>query len=98
MTRIRAQNRRSSLVKGVSGLLVGGLVALALVLAAGWWYADRTGLPGPGQGMLIGHGVAAVAAVTGQVWVDRRSDRTGTLAAALLAALVVAGLAAVWLF
>jgi hypothetical protein len=36
--------------------------------------------------------------VVGQVWVDRRSDRTGTLAAALLAALVVGGLTAVWLF
>ena len=94
----RARSRRSGLVRAVSGVLAGGLVALALVLAAGSWYADRTGLPGPGPGMLIGHGVAGVAAVVGQVWVDRRADRTGSLAAALLAALIVAGLTAVWLF
>ena len=77
---------RRSLLRGLSGVLVGGLVALALVLLAGWFYADRTGLPGPGPGMLAGHLVAAVAAVTAQVWVDRRTDRTGTLAALALSA------------
>lgn len=94
----RSRSRPRSLVRGLSGVLVGGLVALALVLLAGWWYADRTGLPGPGTGMLVGHGVAAVAAVVAQVWVDRRPDRTATLGAALLAALVVGGLTKVWLF
>ena len=74
------------------------LGALALVLAAGWVYADRTGLPGPGLGMLIGHVVAAVAAVVAQVRVDRRTDRLGTFAAAALAAVIVGGLALVWLF
>ena len=89
---------RRSLLRGLSGLLVGGLVALALVLTAGWVYADRTGLPGPGLGMLIGHVLAAVAAVVAQVWVDRRTDRVGTLAAAGLAAAIVGGLALVWLY
>jgi hypothetical protein len=97
VTRFRSGTRRS-VVRAVSGVLVGGLVALALVLLAGWWYADRTGFPGPGHGMLVGHGVAAVAAVVAQVWVDRRADRVGTLMAALLAAAVVGGLTAVWLF
>jgi hypothetical protein len=36
--------------------------------------------------------------VVAQVWVDRRRDRTGTLGAALLAALVVGGLTLTWLF
>ena len=95
----RAHRRaRRSLLRALSGLLVGGLVALALVLAAGWVYADRTGLPGPGLGMLIGHAVAAVAAVVAQVWVDRRTDRVGTLAAAGLAAAIVGGLTLVWLY
>ena len=89
---------RRSVLRGLSGLLVGGLVALALVLVAGWFYADHTGLPGPGPGMLVGHVVAAVAAVATQVWVDRRTDPVGTLAAAALAALVAGGLALVWLF
>jgi hypothetical protein len=92
------RRRPAGLVRGLSGVLVGGLVALALVLLAGWVYADRTGLPGPGTAMLIGHGMAAVAAVVAQVWVDRRPDRTGTLVAAALAVLVVGGLTLVWLF
>ena len=95
----RAHRRaRRSLLRGLSGLLVGGLVALALVLAAGSVYADRSGLPGPGLGMLIGHVVAAIAAVVAQVWVDRRTDRVGTLAAAGLAAAIVGGLTLVWLY
>ena len=56
------------------------------------------GLPGPGIGMLISHVAAAVAAVAAQVWVDRRTDRVGTLAAAALAASIVGGLALAWLF
>jgi hypothetical protein len=86
-----------SLARRLSGVLVGGLVALALVLLAGWFYADRTGLPGPGSGMLVAHGVAAVAAVVAQMWVDRRAGLTGTVAAAGLAALVVTGLTVAWL-
>jgi hypothetical protein len=89
---------RRSLLRGLSGLLTGGLVALALVLVAGWFYAGRTGLPGPGTGMLIGHVAAAIAAVVAQVYVDRRTDRVGTLAAGALAALIVGALALVWLF
>jgi hypothetical protein len=98
VTRLRSRRRRGGVVRTLSGVLVGGLVALALVLFAGWGYADRTGLPGPGTAMLIGHGAAAVAAVVAQVWVDRRPDRTGTLAAAALAVLVVGGLTLTWLF
>jgi hypothetical protein len=100
VTRVRPRRRGrvGGAVRGLSGLLVGGLVALALLLLAGWWYAQRTGLPGPGPGMLVGHGLASVAAVLAQVWADRRPDRTGTLVAAGLAVLVVGGLTAVWLF
>ena len=95
----RAPRRpRRSLLHGLSGLLTGGLVALALVLVAGWFYANHAGLPGPGPGMLIGHVAAAAAAVTIQVWADRRPDLVGSLAAAALAALIVGGLALVWLF
>jgi hypothetical protein len=91
------RRRRRSLLRDLSGVLAGGLVALTLVLLAGWFYADRLGLPGPGQGVVVGHCVAAVAVIIAQVWVDRRTDRTGTLGAAALATLVVVGLALVWL-
>ena len=94
----RPRNRRRSLVRGLSGVLVGGLVALALVLLAGWFYADQTGLPGPGAGMLVGHLVAAAVAVAAQVWADRRTDRVGTLAALALSGVIVGGLTLVWLF
>jgi hypothetical protein len=82
-------------------VLAGGLVALALVLLAAWIYADRIGLPGPGLGMLVGHGIGAVTAVTAvaaQVWADRRPDGRGALVAAVITLLVVAGLTMVWLF
>jgi hypothetical protein len=98
-TLTRARRRtRPSLLRGLSGLCTGGLAALALVLVVGWFYADHTGLPGPGIGMLIGHVAAAAAAVVAQVWADRRPDRLGTLAAVALAALIVGGLALAWLF
>jgi hypothetical protein len=84
-------------VRRLSGVLVGGLVALTLVLLAGWLYADRTGLPGPGTEMLVAHGVAAVVAIAAQVWVDRRIDVLGTAVAAGLGALVVVWLSVAWL-
>jgi hypothetical protein len=89
---------RRGVLRSLSGVLVGGLVALALVLLAGWAYADRTGLPGPGPGMLVGHGAAAAAAVAAQIWIDRHAGRAATVAAVGLAALVTAGLTLVWLF
>jgi hypothetical protein len=98
VTRPRPGGLVGGLVRGLSGVLVGGLVALALVLLGGWFYADRTGLPGPGLAMIVGHGVAAVLAVVAQVRVDRRPDRRATLAAVALAGLVAGGLALAWLF
>ncbi len=98
MTRPRQRGLVGGLLRGLSGVLVGGLVALALVLVGGWFYADHTGLPGPGLAVIVGHAVAAVLAVVAQVRVDRRPDRRATLAAAGLAGLVVGGLALAWLF
>ncbi|MEQ3551520.1 hypothetical protein WIS52_13685 [Pseudonocardia nematodicida] len=77
------------MLRGLSGVLAGGLVVLALVLAGVEWLAGRGGLPGPGPGDLTTHLLAAVGAIAGQVVADRRGDRTGTLAA-----LGVIGLAA----
>ncbi|MFP5068577.1 hypothetical protein ACLFMI_02755 [Pseudonocardia nantongensis] len=77
------------ILRGLAGVLAGGLVVLALGLVVTEWLAGRNGVPGPGAGTLVAHVAGALAAVVGQVVADRRADRTGTLAA-----LVVIGVAA----
>ncbi|MER7436849.1 hypothetical protein ABT341_19275, partial [Pseudonocardia alni] len=69
------------LVRGLAGVLAGGLVVLALGLVAVEWAAGNSGVPGPGSGAIVAHVGAAVVAVVGQVVADRRRDRTGLLAA-----------------
>lgn len=69
------------MLRGLSGVLAGGLVVLAVGLVVVAWFAGRGGVPGPGAGDLTAHLAAAAAAVVGQVIADRRGDRTGTLAA-----------------
>lgn len=69
------------LVRGLAGVLAGGLVVLALGLVAVEWAAGNSGVPGPGSGAMVAHVGAAVVAVVGQVVADRRRDRTGLLAA-----------------
>lgn len=85
-----------SWLRAVTGLLAGGLVALAVALACAWFVADRTGSAGPGPGTLVWHGIAAVAAVVAQRHADRHGDAIGTLAALAVAAVTVAVLAAQW--
>ncbi|WP_214364358.1 hypothetical protein [Pseudonocardia sp. H11422] len=93
----RARSRGARALRGLSGVLAGGLVVLALVLLAGWLVTTRTGSPGPGTGMLIGHGVAAAAAAVAQVVADRRNGRPGALAALAVLVVSAAVLAVYWL-
>jgi hypothetical protein len=81
----------------ISGLLAGGLVALALALVVAWFVADEVGSPGPGPGMMIWHGVAAVLAVLAQVQADRRRGLPGLLAMAAVLVLTTVVLAVQWL-
>jgi hypothetical protein len=85
------------LLRGFSGVLAGGLVALAVVLIAAGIMARERAVPGPGVLASVGHAVAAVVAVL----VQRRADRTPGAAAAGAAlgvvALSAAVLAAQWL-
>jgi hypothetical protein len=83
------------IVRGISGVLAGGLVALFVVLLVGWAVTTRTGSPGPGLAMLVGHGLAAVAAVVLQVLADRRRR---VLAPFVVIAVAVAVLCGYWLF
>jgi hypothetical protein len=83
-------------LRGLAGVLAGGMVVLALGILVVWVGADRYGLPGPGADVVIGHAVGAVAAVVGQRVADRRPDRTGTVAAALVVGLVAFVLGFAW--
>ncbi|HXV94239.1 MAG TPA: hypothetical protein VD813_13125 [Pseudonocardia sp.] len=77
--------------------MTGGLLALAVFLAAVAVLSVRAGSPGPGTVTVVGYGIAAVAVVSAQRWIDRRPGPVGTLAAGVLALLTAAGLAFQWL-
>lgn len=72
------------LLRGLAGVLAGGLVVLALGLVVVEWAAGSSGVPGPGTGAIVAHAGAAAVAVVGQVVADRRRDRTGLLAALMV--------------
>lgn len=84
------------LLRGLAGVLAGGMVVLALGILVVWVGADRYGLPGPGADVVVGHLVGAAVAVAGQRVADRCPDRTGTLAAGLVVALVAFVLGFAW--
>ncbi|MQA15453.1 MAG: hypothetical protein GEV09_15160 [Pseudonocardiaceae bacterium] len=81
--------RALRLLRGLSGALTAGLVAVALALGAAEWLSGPDTVPGPGAGMVIGHGVSAAAAVVLQ-WVADRS-RGGRAFLATVAVLAVVG-------
>lgn len=82
-----------TLLRGLSGLVAGGLIVLTGVVLASAIIGARRDVPGPGAESLIWHlGITAVA-VTAQVWADRRRG-----AATVPAALVVLGGAGVLLW
>jgi hypothetical protein len=76
-----AVTRGGRLLRGLSGLLAGGLVVLVVVLCVGWVIAVRTGTTGPSASVVVWHVVAAAAAVVGQVYADRHHDVGGAAAA-----------------
>jgi hypothetical protein len=75
-------------VRQLSGLLAGGLVALALVVCAAQGVASASGRPGPGMPTVAGHLTAALAAVTLQLAAERLRGRPATLASAAVLTLV----------
>jgi hypothetical protein len=84
------ESRVVRLLRGVSGVLAGGLVALAAALLVAGIAAQQRAVPGPGALAIGGHVLAAAVAVL----VQRRADRTAGPAAAG-AALGVAAITAV---
>lgn len=81
-------------LRGFSGVLAGGLVALAVTVAVAQWLIGSVDRPGPGFGAVAGHAVAAVAAVGLQLVAD--GSRGARAALAAVAVLVLAALV-LWL-
>ncbi|MGB6162945.1 MAG: hypothetical protein WCF33_01540 [Pseudonocardiaceae bacterium] len=67
-------------LRGLSGVLVGGLVALAIAVCAAQWLASQSGRPGPGMADVVGHVVAAASAVVLQLTAERSLGRSAALA------------------
>jgi hypothetical protein len=84
------------ILRGVSGLVTGGLVVLLLILAGSWVGSVAAESTGPGVPIVVAHLIAAGGAVLLQRQADRREDGFGV--AASLGVLVVAGFAGLlWL-
>jgi hypothetical protein len=66
--------------RGLSGVLAGGLVVLAIAVCLAQWLAGTSGRAGPGLAAVAGHGLAAAAAVALQLAADRRGGRGAALA------------------
>lgn len=93
----RAPRRGGRFLRGLSGVLAGGMVALVVALVVAWVVALRESSPGPGAAVLAVHAVAAAAAVALQIYADRTHGVRGTLATLVTVVLVVAVLAFEWL-
>ena len=61
-------------------MLAGGLVALASAVCVAQWLAGTSGRPGPGMATVVGHVVAALAAVVLQLAAERPLGRSAALA------------------
>lgn len=66
--------------RGLSGVLAGGLVALAIAVCLAQWLAAASGRPGPGLALVAGHVVAALVGMTLQFAAERSQDRSARLA------------------
>lgn len=77
-------------LRGLSGVLSGGLVALAVTVAVAQWLIGSAAQPGPGGPVVLGHGAAALAAVALQVVADRSRGIRATLTATAVLVLTAA--------
>jgi len=95
--RTRHRARRLGALRGLSGVLAAGMVALVAGLVVAWVVALQEGSPGPGVATLLVHAVVAVVAVLAQVFTDRTAGPWGALAAVGVIVTVVAVLTVEWL-
>ncbi|SDJ47767.1 hypothetical protein SAMN05192558_11697 [Actinokineospora alba] len=79
----------------LSGALTLGLCVLALVVVGLQVLASAKGMPGPGFPVVLGHAVAAIAAVVFQRQADRRQGSVAALPVLLVAAITAV---TIWFF
>lgn len=91
MTSSRTAGAGVRLVRGVSGVLTGGLVILTLVVLGAAVLASRRAVAGPAPSMVVLHLLVAVIAVLVQVLGDRRG-RSGAVGACVVVVLLTGGL------
>lgn len=91
------ERRGARLLRGCSGVLAGGLVALAVALLVAGIVAQRHAVPGPGALSIAGHLAAALVAVLVQRRADRATGVAGAAAALGVVALTAVVLGAQWL-
>jgi len=84
-------------LRGLSGVLAAGLVALVAGLAVAWVVALWAGSPGPGAGTLLVHAAAAAVVMVVRVYADRTPGPRGAVAAVGVIVTVVAVLTVEWL-
>ena len=77
-------------LRGLSGVVAGGVVVLTLVVAGVAYLGTDRGFPGPGRESIVAHVVASAVVVVLQAVADRR--RGGASAVASTAVLAVTGL------
>jgi hypothetical protein len=84
-------------LRGLTGVLAGGLVVLLVALGVAWFVSDRAQMPGPGTGLLVWSAVAVAVAVPAQVYADRRPGPGGAAAAVVVLLAAAALLVLQWL-
>ncbi len=89
------RRRRSDLwavrvLRGLSGVVAGGVVVLTLVVVGVAYLASDRDFPGPGRESIAAHAVASVVVVAAQLLADRRRGAVAALAST--AVLAVTGL------
>lgn len=84
-------------LRGLSGVLAAGMVALVAGLVVAWVVALKEGAPGPGTGTLLVHAAAAATAMVAQRYADRTPGPRGAVAALGVIVAVVAVLIVEWL-
>jgi hypothetical protein len=92
----RRRSQSARVPRGFSGVLAGGLVALAVAVCLAQWLAATSGRPGPGVAAVVGHVIAALGAVMLQLVAERSRGHTAVLAACAIPLLAAAVLWIGW--